>query len=304
MKKGEKGARVLALQTALKNLNYLQPASTKADGTLDGICGPELINTTFQYAMERNFNLANDPQWTSEIPEVYVAQAQTMQPVYGRGVDVARYQPNVDWTKLQKGGISFAFIKATDFTQTGNGFVDSMFFKNWELATQAGCKKGAYMFWQPGDDPKVQADYFIRQTKKVYRPGDLRPVIDVEHNDKLTKAEVNRRLQVVIDTLKAEFGVPPIIYTSKRVCDEQRIEVGGECPVWLAFYVPAYDTDPGPKKDVQVTFRVGPPLPSQWKTWDIWQSGYGPRLPGCETTDIDRDLMRDPAATLPKITLS
>jgi len=304
MKKGEKGPQVVALQTALENLNYLQPASKKADGSFDGICGPELINTTFQYAMERNFNLANDPQWTTEIPDVYVAQAQTLQPVYGRGIDIAHYQPVVDWKRLQEGGVNYAFIKATDFSGKGNGFVDSMFYTHWDNATKAGCKKGAYMFWHPAFDPAAQADYFIKQTKRVYRPGDLRPVIDVERNDKLSKAEVNKRLQVVIDRLKASFGVPPIIYTSKRVCDEQRIEVGGECPVWLAFYVPAYDTDPGPKKDMQTTFRVGPPLPSQWKRFDIWQSGYGPRLPGCETTECDRDLMNDPKVTLPLITLS
>ena len=303
MKRGASGAQVIALQQVLEHQGYLQPASKKADGSWDGICGPELINAAYQYTLERNFTYHDDAVWT-EIPDGCVQTALGIQPVYGRGVDVARYQPKVDYAKLKRGGVSFAFIKATDFQhEKDRGFVDSMFHEHWQGASNAQMPKGAYMFWHPALDPEAQADFFIRQVQPMYRAGDLRPVIDVERNDKISSYEVNRRLQVVIDRLIAHFGVPPIIYSSCRVCVEQGITVGAECPWWLAYYVGVVDVDPGPKKDMQPTYKSGPPLPAQCKEWAIWQSGYGPRLPGCESTEIDRDLMRNVSTLLPALTL-
>jgi len=287
----------------LEHQGYLQPASKKADGSWDGICGPELINAAYQYTLERSFPYHDDAAWT-EIPDGCVQQALGIQPVYGRGVDVARYQPKMDYAKLKRGGISYTFIKATDFSHdTETGFVDSMFTTHWQGATAAQMPKGAYMFWHPALDPETQAEYFIAKTLALYKPGDLRPVIDVERNDKLSVSEVNRRLQIVIARLTAHFGVPPIIYSSRRVCVEQGITVGAECPWWLAYYVAAYDVDQGPGKNVQPTYKAGPPLPAHVTQWDIWQSGYGPRLPGCESGEIDRDLMREASVTLPKLTL-
>lgn len=289
--RGEKGPRVLAVQGALLKHSYLLPRSLKADGSLDGIAGPELIIGCYNYALERKFSY-HDDEWTS-IPEAVVTQLLSEQPVYARGVDVARYQPGFDMAQAKRYGTSFAFIKATDITNDGGSFTDSLFRTHWQSATDAGMAKGAYLFWHPALDPVKQANYFIAQTKALYQPGDLRPVIDVERNDKMPAKEVNRRLQLLIDTLKAHFGVAPIIYTSRRVCLEQGITVGGECPVWLAFYVDKRDVDPGAKKDFRETFRVGPPVPAQWKDWDIWQSGYGKVLPGLrDDLEIDRNLAK------------
>jgi GH25 family lysozyme M1 (1,4-beta-N-acetylmuramidase) len=294
--KGEKSDRVLAVQKSLEKLSYLQPGSKKADGSFDGICGPELLNTSYNYALERNFNY-HDDAWTS-ISEPMIKQILSSQPYLTRGVDMAHYQPVVDWAVMKSRGTSFGIIKATDIGhETGNSFTDSSFKMHWQNAVAAGVPHGAYMFWHPALDPIKQADHFIMQTGTLYHAGDIVPVIDVERNDKLSAKEVNKRLQQVIDRLKAHFDKPPMIYTSKRVCDEQGITVGAECPVWLAYYVPARDVDPGPKKDMQPTFRVGPPLPKQWKDYNIWQSGYGPDLPGVPS-EIDRNLLKNNLSTI------
>lgn len=298
--RGEKGERILALQAALAMHGYLQPRSMKADGSFDGIAGPELLICAYNYALERNFNY-HDDEWRS-IPEAVVTQALSNQPVYVRGVDVAKYQPVFDFDAAKAYGMSFAVIKATDIGhESNNSFTDALFKTHWQNAAEAGVPKTGYMFWHPALDPIKQALYFIAQTAAMYQSGNcLRPVIDVERNDKVSPKEVNLRLQKVIDTLTAHFGKTPIIYTSRRVCLEQGIKVGGECPVWLAYYVPTRDIDPSPsKKNPQPTFRVGPPVPDQWSDWKIWQSGYGPHYPGLRDGDeIDRNLVKGDLADL------
>ncbi|RUW87997.1 muramidase, partial [Mesorhizobium sp. M8A.F.Ca.ET.059.01.1.1] len=92
------------------------------------------------------------------------------------GVDVSRWQGDVNWEKLRAQGANFAYIKATD----GGDHLDPMFMKNWRGAQAAGLKRGAYHFFYWCRTAGEQADWFIRNVPKV--DGALPPVIDVEWN--------------------------------------------------------------------------------------------------------------------------
>ncbi|MCW5953083.1 MAG: lysozyme, partial [Propionibacteriaceae bacterium] len=59
------------------------------------------------------------------------------------GVDVSRYQGEIDWPVLAAQGIEFAFIKATE----GSSYVDPRFAANLEGASAAGLRAGAYHFF-------------------------------------------------------------------------------------------------------------------------------------------------------------
>jgi lysozyme len=59
------------------------------------------------------------------------------------GVDVSRWQGDIDWPKLRRQGANFAYIKATD----GGDHLDPMFKKNWREADKAGLRRGAYHFF-------------------------------------------------------------------------------------------------------------------------------------------------------------
>ncbi|MEQ9573578.1 MAG: GH25 family lysozyme, partial [Nitratireductor sp.] len=59
------------------------------------------------------------------------------------GVDVSRWQGEIDWVKLRGQGANFAWIKATD----GGDHVDPMFKTNWRAARAAGIPRGAYHFF-------------------------------------------------------------------------------------------------------------------------------------------------------------
>ena len=149
------------------------------------------------------------------------------------GVDVSRWQGDIDWMKLRTQGANFAFIKATD----GGDHLDPMFQKNWRKAKEAGIKRGAYHFFYWCRVASSQAEWFIRNVPKD--PDALPPVIDAEYNGessckrRLTRAQYVEKIQVFSDMLERHYGKRPIIYTAPDFYEDN---LSGELknhPFWL-----------------------------------------------------------------------
>ncbi len=149
------------------------------------------------------------------------------------GVDVSRWQGNIDWPKLRTQGANFAFIKATD----GGDHLDPNFRKNWNGAHQAGLKRGAYHFFYWCRDAKSQARWFIRNVPKV--AGALPPVIDVEWNHlsnckkRPAPAVVRDKMKTFMDMLEAHYGQRPIIYTAPDFYADNLKGAFPNHPFWL-----------------------------------------------------------------------
>lgn len=149
------------------------------------------------------------------------------------GVDVSRWQGDIDWGKLRSQGANFVYIKATD----GGDHLDPMFRKNWRAAAEAGLKRGAYHFFYWCRTASSQADWFIRNVPNV--PDALPPVIDVEWNHlsnckkRPSRTHVLEKMQVFMDRLERHYGKRPVIYTAP---DFYRDNLKGEFldyPFWL-----------------------------------------------------------------------
>lgn len=149
------------------------------------------------------------------------------------GVDVSRWQGDVDWIKLRSQGANFAFIKATD----GGDHLDPMFMKNWRGADAAGLKRGAYHFFYWCRVASEQADWFIRNVPKV--DGALPPVIDVEWNGdssckrRPSREKVLEKMQVFMDKLERHYGQRPIIYTAPDFYRDNLQGAFPDYPFWL-----------------------------------------------------------------------
>ena len=174
------------------------------------------------------------------------------------GVDVSRWQGEIDWAKLRTQGANFAYIKATD----GGDHLDPMFRKNWRAAKDAGLKRGAYHFFYWCRTAGEQADWFIRN---VPRDADaLPPVIDVEYNGelsckkRLSRAHVLEKMQVFMDKLERHYGKRPIIYTAP---DFYRDNLKGEFPIirsGCARWPHTLKGLSGPQMAVLAVFRLRP----------------------------------------------
>lgn len=149
------------------------------------------------------------------------------------GVDVSRWQGNVNWEKLRAQGANFAYIKATD----GGDHLDPMFRTNWRNADAAGLKRGAYHFFYWCRTAGEQADWFIRNVPRV--EGALPPVIDVEWNGESSckrrpsRDTVLEKMQVFMDKLERYYGQRPIIYTSPDFYRDNLRGAFPDYPFWL-----------------------------------------------------------------------
>lgn len=149
------------------------------------------------------------------------------------GVDVSRWQGEIDWPKLRSQGANFVFIKATD----GGDHLDPMFRTNWKRADAAGLKRGAYHFFYWCRTAGEQADWFIRNVPRV--KGALPPVIDVEWNGESkcrkrpSPVVVIEKMKVFMDKLEAHYGQRPIIYTAPDFYADNLKGQFLDYPFWL-----------------------------------------------------------------------
>ena len=128
------------------------------------------------------------------------------------GIDVARYQGDIDWQTVSKEKILFVYIKATE----GKTYTDPKFHQNIKGAQKAGLKVGAYHFFRMTSGAREQFNHFYSQVGKYKM--DLIPMIDVEVPPKEVKSikQVQDSLDVFINLVTQKYGKKPMIYGTQR----------------------------------------------------------------------------------------
>ena len=124
------------------------------------------------------------------------------------GIDVARYQGDIDWQEVSKEKILFVYIKATE----GKTYTDPKFHQNIKGAQKAGLMVGAYHFFRMTSGAREQFNHFYSQVSKYKM--DLIPMIDVEVPSKEVKSikQVQDSLDVFINLVTQKYGKKPMIY--------------------------------------------------------------------------------------------
>ena len=175
------------------------------------------------------------------------------------GIDVSKFQGDIDWTAVKASGIEYAFIRVSDGINTP----DQKYQQNWDGAKAAGVLRGTYQFFRPTQDPIAQADLLLAAMGPL-EPGDLPPVIDVEDDDGVDPATIAAKVGLWIDRVEAATGRQPIIYTGKFFWNGfVQSDAFADYPLWIAQYGP-----------------VCPDLPTAWSDWLFFQtsaSGSPPR---------------------------
>jgi GH25 family lysozyme M1 (1,4-beta-N-acetylmuramidase) len=192
------------------------------------------------------------------------------------GIDVSKFQGDIDWQQVKASGIEYAFIRVSD----GLNFPDNKFQQNWDGSKQAGVLRGAYQFFRPTQDPIAQADMFLAAMGEL-EPGDLPPVIDVEDDDGASPATIATNVGLWLDRVESATGRQPIIYTGKFFWNDfVQTNEFAEYPLWIAQYGP-----------------VCPDLPTAWTDWLFFQTSASGSIPGI-VGDVDTDLFNGSLADL------
>jgi lysozyme len=190
------------------------------------------------------------------------------------GIDVSKWQGEINWEAVREAGTRFVFIKATE----GGDHDDEKFRQNWRGAKAAGIPRAAYHFvyWcRPGHE---QAQWF-----KDHIPNDpdaLPPVLDVEWNGhsrtcprKISAEKARAKMQVMLDELEAHTGKRPIIYTD------------------ITFHKDVIEgTDQFDKYPFWIRSVAAPPREKYAdRPWTFWQYTTTGRVPGIRG-DVDRNV--------------
>lgn len=186
-----------------------------------------------------------------------------------KGIDVSRHNGYIDWSAVREQGYTFAFIKATE----NKSYIDPTFQSNYQRASNEGILVGAYHFFRFNEDGKKQAAHFI--ANNLYTPGDLPPVIDVEHspfNFSSKPEEIAKRLNDLLISLRLRYGLEPIIYTNK------------EC--YLKYIQPFF-----PEARLWICDLSGEPDPKLHGHWLFWQYSHRGKINGIEES-VDLNIFK------------
>ncbi len=188
------------------------------------------------------------------------------------GIDVSKFQGDIDWNAVAGSGVKFAWIKATE----GGDHADERFQANWTGAKAAGVPHGAYHFvyWCR---PPMEEMAFFEQNAPVENDA-LPPVLDVEATPTsrtchrhLTQEGAIAEMKVMLDEMERHYGKRPIIYTT--VDFYQAILADGafmDYPIWVRSvkYKPSVKYGPRP--------------------WNFWQYQSDGSIAGIQS-HVDRD---------------
>ncbi len=219
---------------------------------------------------------------------------QSASPQDLRGIDVSRWQGEIDWQAVRGDNIDFAYLKATE----GTTWVDPKFFENARGGRHAGMPVGAYHFARPDlnqtlKNAVTEAQHFIKiQLQGFGNFGDIYPVLDLEKPFPKNKKTVSvSYLLSWVDIFKSYFegetGRTLMLYTGIffiREYDHFKKPLSGyplaEMPLWIALF---------PKSASPYT--TSPPDAGNWNRWTVWQYTDNGRVKGIDgKVDLNRAL--------------
>ena len=152
------------------------------------------------------------------------------------GLDLSHHNGDIDWTKLSAynshhSSVRFCFLKATE----GTDMIDDRFTGNWNSLKEHKIKRGAYHFFNPASDPRLQALNFILNVK--LEEGDFAPVLDWETlGSRKNRREIVRNVTLWLSAIEKHYGIKPIIYTNQYIYKEYISKHFKDYPVWISHY--------------------------------------------------------------------
>lgn len=229
----------------------IQTEETGGGGSTE-TTGPQYANKPFS---PEDFRW--DGQWMSCVTQEFYL-----------GVDVSKYQGDIDWEQVAAAGIRFVMIRVggRGYGEAGNLFADEMAQKNYDGAKAAGLQVGAYFFSQAisVEEAKAEAEFALEQIEswKLDLPVafDWEYVSDTARTAQTTSETVTACAEAFCDRIQAE-GLEAMIYVRP---EDQKLDVEqlGYYACWVAHYSDMID------------------LPYRFAMWQYTKTGTVPGVNG------------------------
>ncbi len=166
------------------------------------------------------------------------------QVVTHKGIDVSRFQGNIDWNAVAADGVEFAFIRVGNRGYgTGKLVEDSEFDDNMKGALDAGINVGVYIYSQAVNEDEIREEFQLVMDKIAPYNVKCPIVFDVEKtadaSGRMNQLSVEERtnLTLLFCQLVEQAGHKPIIYHNVEMgalmIDVATLE---NYDKWLAYY--------------------------------------------------------------------
>ena len=191
------------------------------------------------------------------------------------GIDVSKYQGDIDWAQVKASGVKFAYIKATE----GGDHIDAKFQQNWNGAKAVGLPRGAYHFVYWCRPWHEEMRHFIQTVPK--EPDALPPVLDVEATPeskkckrRLERGPVLTEMREMLRAMERHYGKKPVIYSTvdfyEAILSPNELE---EYPIWIR------------------STKHSPHVRYGSRNWHFWQYQSDAQIPGI-VGNVDRNAFR------------
>lgn len=155
------------------------------------------------------------------------------------GIDVSKWQGDIDFSKLKSAGVEFVIIRIGSSTGiNGENFIDSKFIQNIKNANSVGIPVGVYFYsYANSVDRAISDAKWIIENIKDYKV-ELTIAFDWENWGSFNTYELSffgltNMAKRFMDTVK-DAGYDAMLYSSKTYLENIWMSV--DYPVWLAHY--------------------------------------------------------------------
>lgn len=207
------------------------------------------------------------------------------------GVDVSRWQGDVDWQLLADQGVLWAGIRAG----VGSYYTDRTFEFNYDTAAEVGILPIPYFVVNPNNPV---ADQLTRYRISLDGRKPVATICDVELVGDVSNTILRRRycwfMRDGMDD--SQFGSFWMLYTNKSFAEAH---LGDSYQGWRWDWMPLHVASYGANDGNVPPTPPYPRLPYQWNEegWTAWQYTDKGKLLGGQAADIDEDLMIDSVYT-------
>ena len=155
------------------------------------------------------------------------------------GIDVSKWQGDIDFSKLKSAGVEFVIIRIGSSTGiNGENFIDSKFIQNIKNANSVGIPVGVYFYsYANSVDRAISDAKWIIENIKDYKV-ELPIAFDWENWGSFNTYELSffgltNMAKRFMDTVK-DAGYDAMLYSSKTYLENIWMSV--DYPVWIAHY--------------------------------------------------------------------
>ena len=153
-----------------------------------------------------------------------------------KGIDVSKYQGNIDWQKVKDAGIKFAMLRILSSNSSGP-YIDPYFEQNYKNAKAVGLPVGVYLYTYATDENYQNKEIELAVNALKGKTLEYPFALDVEDSS-LTSIGKDNLSNLVLRglTIIDQKGYIPMLYTYTNYSNNLNMSLFSDYDLWIADY--------------------------------------------------------------------